>query len=266
MRLALNYGLHTDIRPEGFGIESVERLRRAWWTVYVLDREMTSVAGLPQAVQDDDIQCQFPVFSGSVQRLATLKMQLRLSQLIADINRSKSLLPRFIMVGFAHRECSCIWRWWETEPKLSTRHKERSCRSRWSPPGASTVLSSGCGAEVYWALQNISPLAFAVPSSESFLWARSQGWLKLTDLPMHQLVYYSCYSAFAVLLPENEARVPGGLPGKVEYLEECSQYHTNMPRFFDTDLGHTGGAVESKSSRFVAPATLLSCPASGRLW
>lgn len=92
MRLALNYGLHTDIKPESFGNDSVERIRRAWWTVYILDREMTAIAGLPQAVQDDDVQCKLPSFSGSVQRTAALRMQLRLSQVIADINRSELLL------------------------------------------------------------------------------------------------------------------------------------------------------------------------------
>lgn len=88
MRLALNFGLHTDIKPDRFGNASVERIRRAWWTVYILDREMTSVAGLPQSLEIQDVYCQLPAFSGSITRTSALKMQLKLSQLIADINRS----------------------------------------------------------------------------------------------------------------------------------------------------------------------------------
>ncbi|KAI3400726.1 hypothetical protein diail_1935 [Diaporthe ilicicola] len=88
MRLAMNYGLHTDIQPNRFGEASVERIRRAWWTVYVLDREMASIAGLPQCIEINDIYCQLPAFSGSITRISTLKMQIKLSQLIADINRN----------------------------------------------------------------------------------------------------------------------------------------------------------------------------------
>lgn len=95
MRLALNYGLHTNIRADRFGSASVERIRRAWWTVFILDREMTAVAGLPQSIEIQDVYCQLPAFSGSVTRISALKMQLKLSQLIADINRSmwKTLIP-----------------------------------------------------------------------------------------------------------------------------------------------------------------------------
>lgn len=95
MRLALNYGLHTNINADRFGSASVERIRRAWWTVFILDREMTAVAGLPQSIEIQDVYCQLPAFSGSVTRISALKMQLKLSQLIADINRSmlKQLIP-----------------------------------------------------------------------------------------------------------------------------------------------------------------------------
>lgn len=95
MRLALNYGLHTNIEADRFGTASVERIRRAWWTVFILDREMTAVAGLPQSIEIQDVYCQLPAFSGSVTRISALKMQLKLSQLIADINRSMFMTAHF---------------------------------------------------------------------------------------------------------------------------------------------------------------------------
>lgn len=95
MRLALNYGLHTNIEADRFGTTSVERIRRAWWTVFILDREMTAVAGLPQSIEIQDVYCQLPAFSSSVTRISALKMQLKLSQLIADINRS--MLKEFVL-------------------------------------------------------------------------------------------------------------------------------------------------------------------------
>lgn len=99
MRLAMNYGLHTDIKPDHFGEAAVERIRRAWWTVYVLDRDLTSIAGLPQSIQIDDVYCQLPAFSGSITRTSTLKMQIKLSQLIADINRS--MLKQLMSLGIS---------------------------------------------------------------------------------------------------------------------------------------------------------------------
>ena len=96
MRLALNYGLHTNFEVDRFGSASVERIRRAWWTVFILDREMTAIAGLPQSIEIQDVYCQLPAFSGSVTRTSALKMQLKLSQLIADINRS--MLRQLILI------------------------------------------------------------------------------------------------------------------------------------------------------------------------
>ncbi|EKG14254.1 hypothetical protein MPH_08544 [Macrophomina phaseolina MS6] len=87
MRIALCHGMHTDMPMQHLGEAHVERCRRAWWTVYVLDREMTSLMGLPQSIHDDDVHPALPTFSGSVQRTAALNMQIKLSRAIARINR-----------------------------------------------------------------------------------------------------------------------------------------------------------------------------------
>ncbi|OTB00471.1 hypothetical protein M426DRAFT_15414 [Hypoxylon sp. CI-4A] len=88
IRLAMGQGMHTDMPVQHLGEHLVERSRRAWWTAYVLDREMTSLLGLPQSVIDDDIHPQLPNFGGSIQRSAALDMQIKLSRLIATINRT----------------------------------------------------------------------------------------------------------------------------------------------------------------------------------
>jgi proline utilization trans-activator len=67
----------------------VQRCRKIWWTVYILDRQMTSLMGLPQNIQDDDITCQLPSFSDSAQRTAALEMQIKLARIYADISRSE---------------------------------------------------------------------------------------------------------------------------------------------------------------------------------
>ena len=88
----MGQGMHTDMPVQYLGEHLVERCRRAWWTAYVLDREMTSSVGLPQSVIDDDIHPQLPNFAGSVQRSAALNMQIKLSAsaqvgLVSSIHR-----------------------------------------------------------------------------------------------------------------------------------------------------------------------------------
>jgi hypothetical protein len=92
MRVALGQGMHTDMPVDQLGDHIVERSRRIWWTVYVLDREMTSLMGLPQSVHDDDIHPALPHFGGSTQRVAALHMQIRLCRSIASVGRGNMTL------------------------------------------------------------------------------------------------------------------------------------------------------------------------------
>jgi proline utilization trans-activator len=89
MRIALIQGMHTDMPVENLGQPLVQRCRKIWWTVYILDRQMTSLMGLPQSIQDDDISCQVPTFAGSAQRAAALNLQIKLARIYAEIARSK---------------------------------------------------------------------------------------------------------------------------------------------------------------------------------
>ncbi|KAH8807875.1 Zn(II)2Cys6 transcription factor [Xylogone sp. PMI_703] len=85
-RMALGQGMHTDMPIRYLGEALVQRCRKIWWTVYILDREMTSLMGLPQAINDNDVQTPLPTFLGSVQRTQTLNIQIKLSRIIAEIN------------------------------------------------------------------------------------------------------------------------------------------------------------------------------------
>lgn len=88
MRIALAEGMHTDMPVENLGEPLVQRCRKIWWTVYILDRQMTALMGLPQSIQDDDMSCQLPSFNGSSQRAAALNMQIKLARIYALIGRS----------------------------------------------------------------------------------------------------------------------------------------------------------------------------------
>ncbi|KAI7717457.1 hypothetical protein KC353_g4560 [Hortaea werneckii] len=90
MRLALEQGLHTSSTFEEQQRGNVcegERYREAWWTVYMLDRHMSSLMGAPVALADDEITAQLPSFAGYPQKRVALKMQVRLSRVTTLILR-----------------------------------------------------------------------------------------------------------------------------------------------------------------------------------
>ncbi|KAL3439673.1 hypothetical protein BDV09DRAFT_157912 [Aspergillus tetrazonus] len=86
MRIALAQGMHTDMPVQHLGEALVQRCRKIWWTIYVLDRQMTSLMGLPQSIQDSQIHPQLPSFPGSPQKVVALSMQIHMCQIIAEIN------------------------------------------------------------------------------------------------------------------------------------------------------------------------------------
>ena len=89
MRIALAQGMHTDMPAAQLGEDVVQRCRKIWWTIYLLDRQMTSLMGLPQSIQDDQLYHALPSFSGSPQKVIGVAMQIKMCQIIAEINSSK---------------------------------------------------------------------------------------------------------------------------------------------------------------------------------
>ncbi|KAJ5825947.1 hypothetical protein N7474_003085 [Penicillium riverlandense] len=86
MRMAMAQGMHTRMPVEYLGEHVVERCRKIWWTVYILDREMTSLMGLPQSFCDRYVQAPLPTSSDSAGKPTSFGMHIKLSQIIADIN------------------------------------------------------------------------------------------------------------------------------------------------------------------------------------
>lgn len=88
MRMAFGYGMHTDMPVHHLGEAVVQRCRKIWWTVHILDRQITSMMGNPQCIRDEDIHCRLPVFSGSPHRTAALDVHIKLVRVIAYINNN----------------------------------------------------------------------------------------------------------------------------------------------------------------------------------
>ncbi|RJE23739.1 hypothetical protein PHISCL_03932 [Aspergillus sclerotialis] len=81
IRIAQPDGLHTDLPEHELGLDTVTRCRNLWWTLYVMDRHVSSSLGLPMIVQDSDITTVLnPARAGS-RRDATLILHVKLSYL-----------------------------------------------------------------------------------------------------------------------------------------------------------------------------------------
>lgn len=74
----------------------VERCREVWWTVYILDRHMTSLMGVPMSLSDDEITACLPTFAGQTKKAIALSLHVRLAKAEAVILQSKcnpSMVP-----------------------------------------------------------------------------------------------------------------------------------------------------------------------------
>ncbi|KAL4757014.1 transcription factor domain-containing protein [Aspergillus foveolatus] len=85
IRIAQLDGLHTELPEHELGVETVTRCRNLWWTLYVMDRHVSSSLGLPMTTHDSDITTLLkPADAGSL-RDATLSLHVKLSYLHSSI-------------------------------------------------------------------------------------------------------------------------------------------------------------------------------------
>ncbi|OAG42695.1 hypothetical protein AYO21_02978 [Fonsecaea monophora] len=85
VRLSLENGLHSDMKSQYISTSLVQRCRKLWWTVYILDQQMSALMGAPAAVAEESIAAPLPDFPKSPQRLAALDFQIRLNKLLARV-------------------------------------------------------------------------------------------------------------------------------------------------------------------------------------
>jgi proline utilization trans-activator len=80
--------MHTDMPVQVFDAARVERARKIWWTVYMLDRELSSLMGLPIQLADENITAKYPMCETSDQGKA-LRLHTKLCKIIASVVGSK---------------------------------------------------------------------------------------------------------------------------------------------------------------------------------
>lgn len=80
--------MHTDLPPGTFEDSQIERARHVWWTAYILDRELSSLMGLPNQLADENIHTKFPSVQSSDQDKG-LRVHIKLCRIVAQVVSSK---------------------------------------------------------------------------------------------------------------------------------------------------------------------------------
>lgn len=94
IRIAQMDGMHTQLPEDELGAETVARSRDLWWTLYVLDRHISSSVGASMTLQDSDITTLLDPPGTTAQSNATLGLLVRLSHLLSYILSSMICLPQ----------------------------------------------------------------------------------------------------------------------------------------------------------------------------
>ncbi|KAI1610690.1 hypothetical protein EDD36DRAFT_489966 [Exophiala viscosa] len=77
--------MHTEMRSQKVDDALVQRCRKVWWTVYILDRQMSSLMGVPMGIGDESINAELPTFPNQPQRTMAMDIQIKLSRVLAQI-------------------------------------------------------------------------------------------------------------------------------------------------------------------------------------
>ncbi|KAK2776493.1 C6 transcription factor [Colletotrichum kahawae] len=84
-RIAMTQGLHREPLQGLLSDTEANRLRCIWWTIYILDRKLSSLMGAPNSIQDSDITVYLPRSDPAVQKYKALGLHVVLSKLHAKV-------------------------------------------------------------------------------------------------------------------------------------------------------------------------------------
>ncbi|EAA63258.1 hypothetical protein AN3290.2 [Aspergillus nidulans FGSC A4] len=98
IRIAQMDGMHTQLPEDELGLETVARCRNLWWTLYVLDRHISSSVGASMTPEDSDITTLLEPLTATAcsQSDTTLSLSVRLSHLLSYIlSYNPAQVPEF---------------------------------------------------------------------------------------------------------------------------------------------------------------------------
>ncbi|KAF4445876.1 hypothetical protein F53441_10402 [Fusarium austroafricanum] len=85
LRHGLEHGIHTEMQSNALTEPYVQKCRHMFWTLYILERQMVSLMGLPLSISDESISARFPDFQGQPQKLEALKIHVDFCRVLAKI-------------------------------------------------------------------------------------------------------------------------------------------------------------------------------------
>ncbi|KAJ8118883.1 hypothetical protein OPT61_g217 [Boeremia exigua] len=95
-RLAMHSGVHTRLPVERFGVDLAQRYNYLWWSVYILDRHISSTTGCPTVVHEQDITVPLPISLGSSQQNIVSTLHVKVSRLVSKVLSSEFLGEAFL--------------------------------------------------------------------------------------------------------------------------------------------------------------------------
>ncbi|KAF5652672.1 transcription activator [Fusarium sp. NRRL 25303] len=88
LRHGLEHGIHTEMQSDSLDAAYVQRSRHMFWTLYILERQLISLLGLPLSIADETISARFPDFPGQPQKLEALTIHVDFCRVLAKINQT----------------------------------------------------------------------------------------------------------------------------------------------------------------------------------
>jgi len=125
--MAQSHGLHTDIQSASVGDQLAHHGHRLWWTVYTLDRKLSSLMGIPNGTLDDHISAPVPQISEDDIHTSALAIHIKISQLLGSIAISMS----FAMIASSSKltSTSCLWAKGNRQGQFHVNHTKRPERN-----------------------------------------------------------------------------------------------------------------------------------------
>ncbi|KAL3492140.1 hypothetical protein BJX62DRAFT_250888 [Aspergillus germanicus] len=86
LRLALEHGMYTEMHGICLDEPYVHRCSLVWWTVYVLERRMSSLLGVPMGISEDSVSAKFAPMASHIHGPNVLEMHVMLCRILAKID------------------------------------------------------------------------------------------------------------------------------------------------------------------------------------
>ncbi|GKZ86657.1 hypothetical protein AnigIFM56816_002068, partial [Aspergillus niger] len=84
LRMLQVHGFHTNISSISSN-KDLLRYQNVWWTVYVLERQLSVLMGVPCGFSDNNISAFLPQYQGSETKTATVAIHVKLSQALSNV-------------------------------------------------------------------------------------------------------------------------------------------------------------------------------------